>query len=163
MSYEPQSKIEGLAIAATRWVGSVQSLVIHTILFITCFAVVWVGFVGVDKMLLVVTTIVSLEAIYLAIFIQMTVNRQTEVITEVEHDIDEMQEDVGEIQEDIDEIQKDVDEIQEDVDEIQEGVEELSEEEEKIEPIPPVQPDLANIHARLAILLKDVERLGKIE
>ncbi|HBY74527.1 TPA: hypothetical protein DEG21_01265 [Patescibacteria group bacterium] len=75
-------------------------------------------------MLLILTTVVSLEAIYLAIFIQMTVNRNTLSLKAVEEDIDEIQEDIDEIQEDIDEIQEDVDEIQEDVDEITEDNEE---------------------------------------
>lgn len=51
-------------------------------------------------MLLILTTIVSLEAIYLSIFIQMSINKNNEVIEII-------QEDVGEIQEDIDEIQDD--------------------------------------------------------
>lgn len=69
-------------------------------------------------MLLVLTTIVSLEAIYLAIFIQMTVNRQARELAEVSGDVEDIQEDIEEISHDVDEIQKDVDEIQEDVEEI---------------------------------------------
>jgi hypothetical protein len=88
----------------TRWIGSPSSIVVHTIIFIFCFLFVWFG-VDLEKMLLVLTTVVSLEAIYLAIFIQMTVNRNTESLEEVEEDIDEIQGDMTEIQEDIDEIQ----------------------------------------------------------
>ena len=73
-----------------------------------------------EKVMLVLTTIVSLEAIYLSIFIQMTVNKHGEELEEVSEDIDEIQKDVDEIQEDVDEIQKDVDEIQEDVEDIEE-------------------------------------------
>jgi len=69
-------------------------------------------------MLLVLTTIVSLEAIYLAIFIQMTVNRQVRELAEVSGDVEDIQENLEEISQDVDEIQKDVDEIQEDVEEI---------------------------------------------
>ena len=69
-------------------------------------------------MLLFVTTIVSLEAIYLSIFIQMTVNRQAQNLAEVSEDVEGIQEDIEEISQDVDEIQKDVDEIQEDVEEI---------------------------------------------
>lgn len=68
-----------------------------------------------DRMLLVLTTVVSLEAIYLAIFIQMSLNRTRESLAEVEQDIDEIQEDVDEIQHDVDEIQEDVGEIQEEI------------------------------------------------
>jgi uncharacterized protein YoxC len=108
----------------TTWIGSVQSLFVHTMLFILC------GIAGIlhlaewNSILLVLTTIVSLEAIYLSIFIQMTVNRHAEELEEVSEDVDE-------IQEDIDEIQKDIDEVQEDVEDIQEDVQEMSVDEAK--------------------------------
>jgi peptidoglycan hydrolase CwlO-like protein len=104
------------------------------------FAVPYFG-VHIDTVLLVLTTAVSLEAIYLAIFIQMSVNENTESLEEVEEDIDEIQHDVDEIQHDVDEIQHDVDEIQEDVDEIQGDVERTSE------------PDLDSIRKMLAQLI----------
>jgi len=63
-----------------------------------------------DQILLVLTTVLSLEAIYLAIFIQMTVNKNTKSLRIVEKDIDEIQEDIDEIQEDVEEIQEDVEE-----------------------------------------------------
>ncbi len=85
-----------------------------------------VGVLQFDRMLLILTTVVSLEAIYLSIFIQMTINYTTRSIEVVEQNIDEIQEDIDEIQEDVDEIQEDVDEIQEDVDEIQEDIDEIS-------------------------------------
>ena len=112
---------------ATRWIGSVPSIITHTVVFASSFLLAVSGLVNWSFMLLVLTTVLSLEAIYLAIFIQLTVNRQTESLREVEEDIDEIQEDVDEIQGDVDEIQEDVDEIQEDVDEIQENIEEISE------------------------------------
>ena len=111
--------IEKVSIKATRWVGSTNSLLVHTALFIVAFGLYFYG-VDLDDILLVLTTIVSLEAIYLAIFIQMTVNRQARKLHLVARDVGEIQEDVDEIQKDVDEIQKDVDEIQEDVDDIQE-------------------------------------------
>jgi methyl-accepting chemotaxis protein len=83
-----------------------------------------------DQILLVLTTAVSLEAIYLAIFIQMTVNRQETRLHEVGEDIDEIHEDVEELGKDIDEIQEDLGEISEDVDDISKDVDELSEEED---------------------------------
>ena len=76
--------------------------------------------VPLDRMLLVLTTLVSLEAIYLAIFIQMSLNFTRESLAEVEIDVDEIQKDVDEIQHDVDEIQHDVDEIQEDIEDIEE-------------------------------------------
>jgi hypothetical protein len=65
-------------------------------------------------MLLVLTTIVSLEAIYLSIFIQMTVNKNTYDIEMIQDDVDEIQEDIEDIEQDIGEIQKDVVDINED-------------------------------------------------
>ena len=87
---------------------------IHTIFFIAIFCLRFLG-ISASDILLILTTIVSLEAIYLAIFIQMTVNKHSE-------ELEEVSEDIGEIQEDVEEIQKDVDEIQEDVEDIQEEV-----------------------------------------
>lgn len=110
----------------TAWVGSGSSLALHTGLFATAFILAATGEVDWDKMLLFVTTMVSLEAIYLSILIQMTVNRQAAELAEVSEDVEDIQEDIEEISQDVDEIQKDVDEIQEDVDEIQEDVEEMS-------------------------------------
>lgn len=150
----PLNNLETLALSVTRGIGSVPSIIIHTLLFVGAFIMVFFGF-NFDRVLLIVTTIVSLEAIYLSIFIQLSVNYQARALENVEKDIDEIQEDVEEIaedvgeiaedvediqeaheeiQEDIEEIQKDVDEIQKDVDEIQEDVEEHigDNEEEKV-------------------------------
>lgn len=145
MAYQPQSKIEEAAFSATRWVGSVPSLITHTIIFAASFLAVFTNIVTFDRMLLVLTTILSLEAIYLAIFIQMTVNRTTESLTEVEADIDEMQ--------------KDVDEIQEDIDEMQEDVEELSEEDKRNRREATNATSLEEIRVRLERLLGDIEKL----
>jgi peptidoglycan hydrolase CwlO-like protein len=73
-------------------------------------------------MLLVLTTVVSLEAIYLSIFIQMSVNKTTQHIEFIQEDVNEIQEDIDEIQEDIDEIQEDIEDIV-DEDEVSEKVE----------------------------------------
>ena len=70
--------------------------------------------------MLVLTTIVSLEAIYLSIFIQMSVNLQSKKLHNVASDVEDIQDDVEDIQKDVEEIQKDVEEIQEDVEEITE-------------------------------------------
>jgi peptidoglycan hydrolase CwlO-like protein len=111
-------------------IGSVTSLIVHTAIFILSFGLTVFGLVSLNLMLLVLTTVLSLEAIYLAIFIQMTVNRQGQELAEVSEDVEDIQEDIEEISQDMDEIQKDVDEIQEDVEDIQEDVEEISEETE---------------------------------
>ena len=128
MIKNPINNLENMALSVTRAIGSVGSLVVHTVLFIGAFILVLLGF-SFERVLLVLTTLVSLEAIYLSIFIQMSVNYQAQTIASVEKDIEEIQEDVEEISEDVDEIQEDIEEIQEDVEEISEEVEEMTEEE----------------------------------
>lgn len=113
----PESTLGSVASRATRWIGSTSSLLVHTIIFAGSFALYFLGF-DFEKILLVVTTIVSLEAIYLSIFIQMSVNKHAQDLEEVAEDVEGIQEDIDEIQEDVEEIQEDVDEIQEDVGEV---------------------------------------------
>ena len=117
---KPRPEKESLTVRVTSWVGSLPSLVLHTLVFAGFFLIVWLGILELETMLLILTTIVSLEAIYLAIFIQMTVNANTESLREVEEDIDEIQEDMEEIGEDIDELQEDVEEMSEDIEEMNE-------------------------------------------
>jgi len=149
-----------LALTAVRWIGSPISILVHTILFVLCFLVVLFRWMSLNEMLLGLTTIVSLEAIYLALFIQLTVNYQSRSIQQVEKDIDEMLEDVGEIQEDIDEIQEDVDELQEDVEDISEDVEEMSEDDAKEEMEEEEQrKTLADIQNDLRKLVSDISKL----
>lgn len=128
-----KARLEHIADIATRWIGSTASLVVHTLLFIMAFALPALRIVSFDEMLLTLTTIVSLEAIYLAIFIQMSVNKNSQDIEEIQENVEEIQEDIEEIQEDVEEMQEDVEEIQEDVEEIQEDVEEIQEDVEELQ------------------------------
>ena len=105
-------------------IGSIPSLIAHSLAFILAFLLPIFGWLSFDKMLLVLTTVLSLEAIYLAIFIQMSVNRSNE-------NIEDLKEDVGEIQEDIEDIQEDIEEISDDIDDIQEDIEDIAEEEDE--------------------------------
>ena len=139
-----------VSLKFTEKIGTTASVIIHTLLFVGIFSLHFFGF-SVDQILLILTTAVSLEAIYLSIFIQMTINRNTESLKEVEKDVDE-------IQEDVDEIQKDVDEIQEDVDEIQAD--------DKIGELIPTemtktQKAIEKIDNDLRVLLKEVQVLRK--
>ncbi|MDO8562121.1 MAG: hypothetical protein Q7S05_04860 [bacterium] len=138
--------IRDTALAVTRWVGSPTSIILHSALFVASFLLSFFGIIPFDRMLLFLTTIVSLEAIYLSIFIQMTINYTTESIEEVSEDIEEIQEDIGEIQEDVDELQEDVEGIAED-----EEVDKREESEGKA--------TLDEIQKDLRKLLADVERL----
>ncbi len=125
-----------------QWIGSTSSLVVHTLFFLSIFSLYFFGF-SFDTILLFLTTLVSLEAIYLAIFIQMTVNQNTSALAEVEEDIDE-------IQTDIDEIQADVDEIEKETEEIHQEIEEAAKEEDV---------DLDKIHQALISLVEEVNKL----
>ena len=140
-----QQRIDGAVDRLIRWMGSVQSLAVHTLLFAFSFSLVLFGYAFGD-VLLVLTTIVSLEAIYMAIFIQIAVNRNSESLEAVEEDIDEIQEDVEEIQEDVDEIQEDVEEIQEDVDEIEKDLDVIQKDVDEIEKdVDEIQKDVDEI------------------
>lgn len=146
------NKLEDIAIKFTEWVGSIYSLITHTLLFASAGILIVLGY-DFDKVLLTLTTIVSLEAIYLSIFIQMSVNRNTRAIANVEKDIDEIQEDVDEIQKDVDEIAEDVEEIAEDVEDIQETHEEIAEDIEEI------QKDVDEIQKDVDEIQEDVEEI----
>ncbi len=104
----------------TSWIGSVSSLIVHTILFIGVFVAILLG-APVDKSLLVLTTIVSLEAIYLSILIQMSVNRTTQSLEDVQQDIDSIQNEVEDIGGEIEDIQEDIEEIGENIEDIEEA------------------------------------------
>ena len=93
------STLDTISRKMTYYIGTSASIVIHTLLFIGIFALKLFK-VPTEEILLILTTAVSLEAIYLAIFIQMTVNRTTLSLAGVEEDIDDIQEDVKEISED---------------------------------------------------------------
>lgn len=152
---------ENWASRVTKKIGSPASIVLHSIFFIICLMAPLFG-LSFDRVLLFLTTIVSLEAIYLSLLIQLTVNQSQENIKKVEEDIDEIQEDVHEIQEDVGEIQEDIDEIQEDVGEIQEDVDVIEEsEEDEQKRDSQTQEMIATIQTRLESLIGDIEKLKK--
>jgi uncharacterized membrane protein len=127
--FQPRTPLERLSERLTQWIGSTSSIVLHTVLFIGIFALKYAG-VSTDEILLILTTAVSLEAIYLAIFIQMTVNRHSQSLADVEENIEDLGEEVEDLGEDIGELAEDVDELSEDVEEISEDIEEIQDEDE---------------------------------
>jgi low affinity Fe/Cu permease len=135
---EREKIMNNLVDGFIKWVGSLASLIIHSILFFACLlaGIVWGNW---DSVLLVLTTVVSLEAIYLSILIQMSINRNTESLQAVEKDIDELQEDVEEIAEDVDEIAEDVEELNE------EDVEEETQEEHDRRLLKDIQENMLKI------------------
>jgi uncharacterized protein YoxC len=108
------------------WIGSMPSLILHTLFFAGIFVLGFSGLVNPDYVFALTTNILSIEAIYLAIFIQMTVNRHQRELQEVSEDVEDIQEDIEDISEDVEDLGKDVEDIQEDI-------EEMSEEEESAE------------------------------
>lgn len=158
---QQRSLIETKAESLTKWVGSPASIVTHTVLFAAAFAAAALGIISFDRMLLILTTVVSLEAIYLAIFIQMTINHQAAVIAEVESDIDEIQEDIEDIQEDVEEIGEDVEELGEDVEEISEDVDELGDDDAEERRKREQKETLQNIYDTMQKLAADIETLKK--
>ena len=100
-------ELENLAIKTTRWIGTPASILIHTFFFVIAFIFYFFG-IPFDKILLVLTTVVSLEAIYLSLFIQLSVNKNTESLEDVEEDIEDIQEDVEGLEGGFEEIQEDV-------------------------------------------------------
>ncbi len=150
-------RMQKTALAVTHWIGSPPSMVLHSIVFIAAIIILVKGIFPFDVVILVLNTAVSLEAIYLALFIQMTVNYQAESIEDVSEDIEDIQEDIGEIQEDVDELQEDVEDISEDVEEMSE--EEAIEENRKVEQ----RKTLGDIQTDLRKLMNDIERLQKSE
>ena len=147
---DPRERIRKTAFAVTRAVGSPTSILIHSVFFAISFFAAYDGWISWERMLLVLTTIVSLEAIYLSIFIQMTINFTTEDIEEIQEDVGEIQEDVGELQEDVEDISEDVEEITED-----EAEEEAAEEAHKSEQ----KKTLVDIQTDLRKLMSDIEKL----
>lgn len=151
-----RKKVENLSNKITRSVGSPLSIVIHTIFFIGIFSLKFFGF-DTEDILLILTTLVSLEAIYLSIFIQMTVNQHAKDLEEVSEDIEEIQENVEEIQEDVEGISEDVEEISEDVGEISEDVGEIQKDVDEL------QEDVESIEKDVEDIQENVEEINEEE
>ena len=116
--------IERIALNIMNWIGSVNSLVIHTLFFIGGFLLYFLELFDKNTILLVITLIVSLEAIYLSIFIQMSVNLQGKKLQDVAEDVEDIQENVEDIQESVDEDAED----DEDMKQLQETLDKLMKE-----------------------------------
>lgn len=87
MSRKRRITIVMLSEKLIEWLGTPTSILIHTLFFIGMFATLFFGWT-LDEMLLMLTTILSIEAIYLALFIQMSLNKTTENLENVEEDIE---------------------------------------------------------------------------
>lgn len=139
-------------------VGSTKSLIAHSIAFVAFFLLAILNIFTWELMLLVLTTILSLEAIYLAIFIQITVNKHTQSLRDVEEDLEEISEDVEELGEDMEDIQEDLEDIQEDIEEMNEEEDEdrptKKKKQTKEEVLNQLTQDVARVLADLEALKK---------
>lgn len=157
------NRFEKLALRATKNIGSPFSILAHTVFFVGIFSLHFFN-VNFNDILLILTTVVSLEAIYLSIFIQLTININTARLTEVSEDVEEIQEDVGEIQEDVGEIQENVEGLEEDVKELSLDVGEITEEMEEDQQEANVKRSenreaIEKVESAILKLLKDLENL----
>jgi low affinity Fe/Cu permease len=143
--------IDTIADTVTTHIGSGVSLVLHTIVFGVCIVLIISGFHS-ETIMLALTTLVSLEAIYLSLFIQITVNKNSKVISEISQDVDEIQVDIDEIQHDVDEIQEDVEDIGEELD-IEEVADTVAEIQESMR--------LDRIESVLVELVKEIKEIKK--
>ena len=104
MGHKKKLTIDNITEIVTQWIGTTSSILVHTIFFIGMFSLIFFGW-SLDQILLMLTTLVSLEAIYLALFIQMTVNKANESIEDVEESIEDVEESIEDVEKDIDNIQ----------------------------------------------------------
>ncbi len=155
-------QLEEMAIKVTEVIGTPASILVHTALFAVAF-LFYFGGVPFDTILLVLTTLVSLEAIYLSLFIQLSVNKNTESLEEVEEDIGEIQEDVQGLEGEFDEIQEDVEGLEGNIKKMRAGIkdleadiEDISEDIDKHVDENPSEEDLAHIQSNKS--LKNIEK-----
>lgn len=132
--------LESISVKITNWIGTPYSIVAHTLLFLGIFLLKFLG-VNIADILLILTTAVSLEAIYLAIFIQMTVNRNTASLESVEDEIEEISEEVEDLSEEFEDISEDLEEDD-------------SEEEQTKQALQNIELQLEKIHSSLETLKK---------
>ena len=153
-SKNKDNMIEKLAIKTMQNIGSVKSVMIHTVLFALPFILIMLGSDS-TTVLLVFTTMLSLEAIYLSIFIQMGVNLQAKKLQSVASDVGALQKDVDEISDNVEGISDSVEEISDNVEEIQEDIQEDEDEEEEDDEA------IKQIKATLDVLMEEVLKLKK--
>ena len=160
--------LEKLANTIPVWMGSTTSIVLHTLFFVVVFMLLLFG-VSLDTLLLVLTTAVSLEAIYLSLFIQRSVNLNTATLEEAAEDIQGIEEDIEEISEDVEGIEKDIDEISEDVGDLGDDLEGLEKDLDAIgEDIDEVSKDIEGLEGDMDELQEqegqnDAQQMSQLE
>ena len=110
--------VDTITDKVTAWVGSTSSIVIHTFIFVAAFLSHWIFNWDFPSILLIVTTIVSLEAIYISIFIQRSVNLQAIRLIDVEESIDDVEEALDDVEEALDDVEESLSDKEDEADEI---------------------------------------------
>lgn len=105
-----------------KWIGTTNSLIVHTLIFALSFLSHWIFGISMDSVLLILTTVVSLEAIYLAIFIQRSVNQQSTRLDEVEESLDDVEESLDDVEEALDDVEESLDDVEESIDDVEESL-----------------------------------------
>jgi len=95
------------------WIGSTSSIIIHSVIFFITLISHWIFHFNFDNVLLVLTTVVSLEAIYLSIFIQRSVNQHSTRLEEVEESLDGVEESLDDVEQSIDDVEESLDDVEE--------------------------------------------------
>ena len=105
-----------------RWIGTTNSLLVHTLVFALSFLSHWIFGISMESVLLILTTVVSLEAIYLAIFIQRSVNQQATRLDDVEESLDDVEEALDDVEESLDDVEESLDDVEESIDDVEESL-----------------------------------------
>jgi cell division protein FtsL len=103
-----ENKVLQWLLQIPAWIGTPFSLILHTLFFAISLSIPLWSKITFEEILLWLTTVVSLEAIYLSLFIQISVNQSNATIAEIQEDVEEIQEDVEDIQEDVEDIQEEI-------------------------------------------------------
>lgn len=82
---------------AIKFIGSVPSIMLHTIFFL-CIGSLYFFHININTVLLTLTTMLSLEAVYLSLFIQYSINKNTEELSIIEDELDIIESDIEHIQ-----------------------------------------------------------------
>ena len=88
--------LEQISFKLTRLIGSPLSLILHTALFGGFFILRYFGLIP-NAFVLVLAAGVCLEALYLVIFVQMTIKNNTVSLTKMQEKIDQIQQEEEEV------------------------------------------------------------------
>ena len=128
------------------WMGSNVSVVLHTLFFLGALLSPVLFNLSFDTILLVLTTVVSLEAIYLSLFIQRSVNKQSIRLGDVEEALDDVEESVDNVEKALDDVEESVDNVEKALDDVEESVDNVEKSLDDVEKaLDETEEDIADI------------------